>query len=162
VSRAARIWPWAIGGVLGVTVAANIAVLWKANDEQVTAYEPDYYRKAVAWDSTLAQAGRNRALGWRIEARLLRVDEHDARLAVTLTDSSGVAIRGAILTAEAIPIAHAGRRSSLALSERDGRYLGELPLVYAGLYEVRLSAAGASRHFTATVRGTPGGGPLQP
>ena len=162
MSRAAKLWPWAVGGVLGVTVLANVALLWMANDDQVLAYEPDYYRKAVEWDSTVAQAGRNTASGWRIEARLLRVGEHDARLTVTLTDSLGVVIPGAILTAEAIPIAHATRQTTLALPERDGSYQGEFPLVYAGLYEVRLSATGEGRHFTATVRGTPGGGPLQP
>jgi hypothetical protein len=162
VSRAARAWPWAIGGVLAVTVAANVALLWTANDDQSQAFEQDYYRKAMRWDSTMAQEGRNVELGWKLAARMDRVGEGDARLAVTLTDSAGSAIRHATVTAQAIPIAHAARVSTLALTEQDGVYQGGFPLVYAGLYEVRLMAVEDGRRFTAIVRGTPDGRPLHP
>lgn len=162
MSRAARLWPWAIGSVLAVTVVANVAVLWEANDDQSQAFEQDYYGKAMRWDSTMAQEGRNAELGWKLAARMERVGAGDARLAVTLTDSSGSAIRHATVTAEAIPIAHAAQVSTLALTEQDGVYQAGFPLVYAGLYEVRLTAVDDGRRFTATVRGTPDGRPFQP
>ena len=68
MNRKGALWPIAIAGVLGGTVAANAFILVEANRGNV-AIEPDYYRKAVAWDSTLAQAGRNAQLAWRITAR---------------------------------------------------------------------------------------------
>ena len=50
----------------------------------------------------------------------------------------------------------------MALTEQDGVYQAGFPLVYAGLYEVRLTAVEDGRRFTATVRGSPDGRPLQP
>ena len=58
-------WPWAIAAVLGLTVVANI-MLWRAaNAPGTNDLEPDYYRRAIAWDSTQAARVRSARLGWR-------------------------------------------------------------------------------------------------
>ena len=49
-------WPIAVAAILATTVAANIWVMMIANDDPSFAIEPDYYRKALAWDTTLAQS----------------------------------------------------------------------------------------------------------
>ena len=48
-------WPIGITTVLATTVAANLWVMRLANEDHSFAIEPDYYRKAIMWDSTLAQ-----------------------------------------------------------------------------------------------------------
>ena len=160
--KAARLWPLALVAVLGITVVANVWLLWAANDEQSRAFEPDYYRKALAWDSTMAEASRSAALGWHLSASLEPADQPDGRLLVLLADSTGSPIEGAAITATTTPIAHADRAGTVTLTETVGGYQAEFPLVYQGLYEIRIEAVRGSDRFVTSVRGTPGAGPLQP
>jgi nitrogen fixation protein FixH len=160
--KAARLWPLALVAVLGLTVAANVWLLWAANDEQSRAFEPDYYRKALAWDSTMAEASRSAALGWSLSAEIETVDRPDGLLLVQLADSTGSPIMGAAVTATATPIAHADLAGTVSLTETAGGYQADFPLVYRGLYEVRIEAVRGGDRFVTSVRGTPGAGPLQP
>ena len=160
--KAARLWPLALVAVLGMTVAANVWLLWAANDEQSRAFEPDYYQKALAWDSTMAEASRSAALGWRVSAWLEAANRPDGRLRVVLADSAGNPINGAAVTATATPIAHADRAATVVLTATAAGYQAEFPLVYRGLYEIRIEAARGSDRFVTSVRGTPGDGQLQP
>lgn len=151
--KAARLWPLALVAVLAITVVANFWLLWAANDDQHLAFEPDYYRKALAWDSTMAQDDRNVALAWHATARLGRA----GRLTVALSDAAGLPLAGATVTAEVIPIAHADRIRSVTLAETGaGAFGAEVPLVYAGLHEVRVSAARGGDRFTTILRVMPG------
>lgn len=156
--KAARLWPLALGAVLALTVIANVWLLWAARDDQYLAFEPDYYRKAVAWDSTAAQRDRSAALGWRAAGRL----DAAGRLTVTLADAEGAPIRGAVVTAEVIPVAHASRFATVGLSAAgEAGYATSVPLVYRGLHEIRVTATRGADRFTATLRG-PVGGELRP
>lgn len=151
--KAARLWPLTLAAVLAITVAANFWLLWAANDDQRLAFEPDYYRKALAWDSTMAQGGRNLALAWQATARL----DPRGGLAVSLADREGIPLTGARVTADVIPIAHADRMQSLTMTEgAAGEFGAALPLVYAGLHEVRLVARYRGDRFTVVLRGMPG------
>ena len=67
-------WPVAIVGLLVGGAAANIGLMIVANRDATFAVEPDYYRKAVDWDRTMAQEARNVELGWRVSAQLEPVD----------------------------------------------------------------------------------------
>jgi nitrogen fixation protein FixH len=143
----------ALAAVLGLTVIANVWLLSAANDDQHLAFEPDYYRKAVAWDSTVAQAERSRTLGW-VATLALGTDGH---LTAQLADSTGQPVDSAAMAVEVIPIAHANRAVSVALSPSGaGRSEAGISLVYPGLHELRLTAVRGGDRFTTTVRGTPG------
>lgn len=151
--RAARLWPLALVAVLALTVIANVWLLFAASDDQHLAFEPDYYRKAVAWDSTVARAERSRSLGW-VAAVTLGADGH---LTVQLADSAGRPVDSAAATVEVIPIAHANRTLTIPLSRSGpGRSEAAVPLVYSGLHELRLTAVRGPDRYTTTVRGTPG------
>lgn len=91
----ARLWPAAIVAVLAITVAANVALYVAATGRDAPAPEPDYYRKAVAWDSTLALARASAALGWRVDARLAPAGADSMRLTLTVADRDQQAIEGA-------------------------------------------------------------------
>ena len=67
-------WPVAIVGLLVSGAAANIGFMIVANRDATFAVEPDYYRKAVDWDHTMAQEARNAELGWRVTAQLEPAD----------------------------------------------------------------------------------------
>jgi FixH len=159
--RAATGWPIALAGVLGVTVIANVFLLYAANDRNAAVVEPDYYRKAVAWDSTAAQLGVDAALGWSIDARFDPIDVHgDAQLHVRVTDRDGMPLAGARIVCTGIHNLDAGHRP-----EADGTAdtLGEAALpfrhVRPGLWELRFVVTHGTDRFTGSLRRDAAPGP---
>lgn len=149
----ARLWPLAIVAVLGITVAANAVLLYEAGGRHEAAIEPDYYRKAIAWDSTLAQRDRDAALGWRLDADLGARRPGGTPLTVRLTDARGVRLAGARITVEAVPNAEGAHRLDAVLRETPhGDYAAPLPLDHRGLWELRFDVAQGGQRFTATLR----------
>lgn len=146
-------WPIAIVAILGATIAANVWLVVVANDDPSFAIEANYYQKAVQWDSTLAQATRNRALGWQIDPRLAAYSARDgAVLHVSLTDSSGAPITDATVRVAALFNARAGTVIDATL-ERDGDgYSVRLPVNHRGQWELRFAVLRGDQRFTAVSR----------
>ena len=146
-------WPIAIATILALTVGANFWVYVVANADRGIAIEPDYYRKAVAWDSSMAQARENLLLGWRVTPSLAAFSARDgADLRVTLADSSGTSIPDATVRVSAFYNARAGEVSDVMLVPRSGGYETRLPVHHGGLWELRFDVRRGSLHFTATSR----------
>jgi hypothetical protein len=155
-------WPIAVVAILTLTVGANFAVYYVANSDQGIAIEPDYYRKAVAWDSTMAQARDNVAIGWRVTPTLAAFTQRDgAGLSVMLTDSTGAAISGATVKVSAFYNARAGIVTDTTLAAGAGDYEGRLPVHHGGVWELRFDVRRGAIHFTATsrVEAVPAAGP---
>jgi nitrogen fixation protein FixH len=149
----ARLWPAAIAGVLGVTVVANVVMLWAARHGDAPAIEADYYRKAVAWDSTLAARRASAALGWRADAGIGPLGRDGADVTVWLADSTGTALDGAGVRVVAIHNARGGTTVEGTLAPRGaGRYAGRLALARPGLWELRIEAARGPDRFGAALR----------
>lgn len=139
MTRAARFWPAAVIGMLTLNVAGTLVFMWAANDDEANAVEPDYYRKAVAWDSTAAARRRAVDLGWALEATIGPIGSDGAAdLSVTLRDRAGAAIEGATLAVVAIHNAHARHPLAAAVpAASPGRFESRLPLRWAGRWELR-------------------------
>lgn len=154
--RAARLWPIAIVGMLAVNVIATGVLMWAANDDEANAIESDYYRKAVAWDSTMAAQARGRALGWTLDATLGAIGSDGmADVAVTLADRTGAPLDGAAVALEAIHNAHARHPLRAALAPAagvPGRYEARLPFRWAGRWELRLEIARDGARVPVSVR----------
>jgi nitrogen fixation protein FixH len=152
--RAAKLWPIAIVGMLAVNVIATGVLMWAANDDEANAIESDYYRKAVAWDSTVAARERGVALGWSMDATLGTLGADGmATVAVTLADSAGAPLEGAAVTLEAIHNAHARHplRATLTPSA-PGHHEARLPFQWAGRWELRLEVARDGVRVPSSVR----------
>lgn len=149
-----RRWPIGIAAVLLLTMGANAGVYWAANDSNAAAVEPDYYRKAVEWDSTLAQAARNRALGWSADALLGAAATDGTReVSLTLRDAGGRPVSGAALAVTAIHNSAAARRvEGAGVTDAAGSARLRLPLRHGGLWELRLTATRGPERFTAVLR----------
>lgn len=146
-------WPIGVAAILALTVAANFGIYYVANADQGIAIEPDYYKKAVAWDSTMAQARDNAALGWRLTPTLAAFTTRDgAGLHVTITDSTGAAISGATVKVTAFYNARAGVITDTTLAAAAGGYEGTLPVRHGGLWELRFDVRRGAVHFTSTSR----------
>ena len=151
--NAAKLWPLAIVGVLAITVGANVVLLYQASGRDAAAVEPDYYRKAVAWDSTLAQQAKNAALGWRLDADFGAPGRDGTPLTVRLADARGTALADAAITVEAVHNAEGSRRLHAVLRPAPGgAYAVTLPLAHRGLWELRFEVMRSGERFTATLR----------
>ena len=147
-------WPIGITGVLAATVAANIWVATIANDDPSFAIEQDYYQKAIAWDSTLAQAKRNTQLGWRLTPALGPIGaDGRVRVSATLTDSSGAPIPAATVRVSALQVSRANQvhEATLAASGA-GEYDAEIDARLPGQWELRFDVRAGAAHFTDVAR----------
>ena len=147
-------WPIGVAVILGATVAANIVVMRIANDDPSFAVEPDYYRKAVHFDSTMAQQRENISLGWGIQTQIDSIgDGTHTRLTVQLRDASSYPLPGARVAVMARHNARANDTLTAVLTEAaPGMYSAELPIARAGEWEVRVDAAHGSQRFSASSR----------
>jgi len=146
-------WPVAIVGLLLGGAGANIGLMLVATRDPSFSVEPDYYRKAVEWDRTMAQQARNAALGWSLSARF----EDDggppgSRLRVRAVDRAGAPLSGARVVVEAFPSARASHVSRMTLDAGpDGTHVAAMPPGPAGLWEVRVTVTRGEEVFTAVV-----------
>jgi nitrogen fixation protein FixH len=147
-------WPISMAAILVSVVAANIWVAVIANDDPSFAIEPDYYQKAVAWDSSMAQARHNAALNWSLVPTLgAFAADKGARLSVRLTDSTGSTIHDARIHVAALYNARANAvyTATLGPDGPDG-YVATLPVHHAGEWELRFEVRRGADRFTATAR----------
>jgi hypothetical protein len=155
--NAERRWPLGLALVLFLTVAGNAFVYYEANRGDALAIEPDYYRKAVAWDSAQALEARSRALGWRVDAALSAPDAGRATFIALLADRDGVPLAGARVRVEVFAVARGGRREDTTLAETaPGRYALTLPVARAEWHEVRVVADRGADRFARRLRCLPG------
>jgi nitrogen fixation protein FixH len=156
--KPAALWPIAVVGVLAITVGANVWLIWEARDPNGAVIEPDYYRKAVAWDSTAARRARSEALRWSADAALGATDGARAHVRATLADSLGAPVTGADVKLEAIHNLEAANRVHAALPESaPGVYEADAALDRAGLWELRLTATRGGDVFLTSLRRDAGG-----
>jgi nitrogen fixation protein FixH len=146
-------WPAIIVALLVGSAGANIAFMIVANRDASFAVEPDYYRKAVEWDRTMAQEARNAELGWTVSARLEPADAGRARLVTLVRDRAGAPLTGAGVLVEAFPSVRAREIASVALEPTGdaGVYAGRLPSARPGLWELRVRVTRGEEVFTRTL-----------
>lgn len=154
IIRKDRIWPIIIVTVLAGDVVLGFLNARVASHDPNFAVEPDYYRKAVEWDSTVAQGRRSEALGWRLTPTLGPTgDGTAAQLALEFRDAGGALVRDAQVSVEARQMAHADDLVRATLTARDdGAYAARLPLTRPGLWEFRVVATHGADRFVTSVR----------
>ncbi len=147
-------WPIGIVLVLGSTVVGNLIMMRVANDDPSMAIEPDYYKKAVDFDSTMAQERRSNALGWTAISTIDSiVDGRPTRVHVRLRDASGMSVTDAAVQVTALFNARANDLQSGTLQrDLDSSYSAPLNIRYPGEWEVRVDATRGNEHFKTTAR----------
>ena len=153
--KSGRLWPWALGLVLGLTVAGNFWVMKLAGSEPSMAVEPDYYQKALAWDSTVNQQRINAALGWLLESKLTEGSGDGARptVEVVLKNAAGEPIDSAVISVEATHNARAGEIYKVRLAAQGmGSYRATLESARRGIWQLRFEVTAGGERFTAVRR----------
>lgn len=148
------VWPALVVVILGSFVTFTLMAARIASDDPSFAIEPDYYQKAVTWDSTMAESRRTAALGWTVTAALSAIDANkSALLTLNLRDSLGAPVTNAKIDVEVRLVAHAGVVSRVAPAPtHDGTYAARVPFAHAGLAELRIIATRGTDRFSSTVR----------
>ncbi|HVA57697.1 MAG: FixH family protein [Gemmatimonadaceae bacterium] len=146
-------WPIAVAAILAATVGLNGWMYRVANDDPSFAIEPNYYQKAVDWDSTMAQERQNLALGWHLSPELAAYTPRGgALLQITLRDASGVEIRDATVKVAAFFNARANDVIDTTLTRDFAGYNVRLPVTHGGVWELQFDVTRGSQRFTATSR----------
>lgn len=138
-----------IGFVVFLLVANAVAMgyLVAKSGDPTPRVLPDYYAKAIAWDTIAAERGASDALGWSVTAHL-----GDA-LEIELRDRDGAPLAGATIDASVRHRSRADHVLRIAPAESaPGRYAASVALAQPGLHVVELTAVrGAERFVTALV-----------
>jgi hypothetical protein len=149
--------PWALVPVALLSSSAlgvgSMAVI--ATRDPHFATEPDYYKKAVSWDQTQAQAASNQRLGYAVALpAVIAFDaQRNATLELTLRDRLGQPVLGARLTADAFANAYSGKVVHAVFEEQPaGRYRAKLAVSHAGQWVFELVGNAGGERFTADLR----------
>lgn len=145
-------WPIGVAAVLALTVAANIYVMVRANDDPSVAIARDYYQRAVRFDADLALRRRSARLGWRVSLEAARTSSAEATVTAVLVDSTGTPIRGAIVRIAAHAVARSNDVFTATATPAGDRYSAALPVNRGGLWDLDLEAVRGSDRFVATQR----------
>ena len=146
-------WPWLIAALLVATVAGQGVMLYAAASDDTMSIEPDYYKKAVAWDSTATLDSISALLQWKANVSISGAGASGGDLVVILTDAAGDGVADARVTVTAIHNLDGKRHIEATLDQRaDGRYAAHMPLDHAGLWEVRVQAIRGADHFRTALR----------
>lgn len=148
-------WPVGIAAVLLLSAGSNIAVMLVAQRDPAFAVEPEYYKKAIEWDASMAQERANAVLQWRASARLVTAPTDGAlgSIVVDVTDANGQPLTKASVSVEAMHNARASDRIRAALRETiPGTYTASIPAHRPGEWEVRLVIEQGAQRFTTSLR----------
>ena len=147
------VWPWVPALLLLSLLGTQLAVLSSALDDPAFATEPDYYRKALDWDTQQQRARASRALGWTARATADGTAPSERVLTVSIADAGGQPVSGAVLHAVAFPNARAGQARELSFrATAPGVYRTELGAARPGVWELRCNAVRGQERFEPTLR----------
>ncbi len=144
-------WPLLVVALLLVPVVAGGYLAYMATHDPTFAIESDYYRKAVAWDATMAQEQANAKLGWQSVVTATPVGSA-LDVAVQVQDKAAN-LAGLTVQVEGFFLARSKDvQSAAAVLAADGRYHVTLPFGHRGVHEIRVRAQRGADTFTATHR----------
>lgn len=142
-------WPWLLAsGMLGVVLINVVMLAVAASDANGAVVEADYYRKAVAWDRTLAARAASAALGWQPAVTLTRLDGPSGAVTVQLRDRAGRPLPGVrveVTLIHNLAAAHPVHTRFQTASSGVGRQA--VPLRWPGRWEARLIATRGPDRF---------------
>lgn len=145
-------WPIGVAAVLALTVAANIYVMVRANDDPSVAVARDYYQRAVRFDADQALRQRSERLGWHVALETARTSAAEATVTAVLVDSTGTPIRGAIVRIAAHAVARSNDVFTATAAPAGDRYFAVIAVNRGGLWDIDVEAVRGGERFVATQR----------
>jgi len=122
---------------------AMMVVLIVASSSNRPEIIPQYYDRAVAYDTELDEAAHSREIGWQATATLA-----NDGITVEVVDRSGGPIADARVAVSGFQRAHAAEALDLALVPTDGGYRARRDL-RAGVYDLKIKVERDGSTFVA-------------
>lgn len=142
-------WPLVIAGALILHVVAMMAMVAFATSDESYTVEPDYYKKALAWDERRAQDRHNTELGWTLEFTVEpALPGTDPTLRVTLHDAGGEPIADARIDVETFSNIRRDDILTATISGDGEAYTTPIPMRGNGRWEFRFHVTRGSDLFT--------------
>lgn len=145
-------WPIGVAVVLVLTIAGNIYVAVRANDDPSVSIESDYYQKAVRFDADQALQKRSDRLGWHLALGAARTSADTAMLTAALVDSTGAPVRGALVRLTARAVARGNTTLTATAHEAGDQYVASLAMNRRGLWDIGFEAVRNGDRFVASQR----------
>lgn len=148
-------WGWIVVVALAVHFTGMVVAIVVATSDKNFSVEPDYYRRAVAWDTEKALRQASAASGWKLgivpEPRAAR--NGDRVVAVSLVDRGGRGIGGAVVELRFFHHAHSRERKVVELQlGSDGTVLARLPMPHEGWWSFESRARRGDTEFVSSDR----------
>lgn len=161
-ARRAWLGPSVVAGIVIADLIGAGTLIVCSQRDPAFGVEPDYYAKALAWDSTRAALERSARLGWSATITDDGPAEGGARRVVLrLASGDGAPIRGASIGCIAFHNARSTDRVSPAFAERPtgapGEYEAMLSAPRPGAWEFRIAASAGEGRFVRTMAVAIGG-----
>jgi nitrogen fixation protein FixH len=138
-------WAWIAAALLVTHTSAMIAAVVIAVEDPSFTTVPDYYRRAVDWDSLQARRAASGVLGWESTVTASALGD---RLVITLTDLEGRPVTDVVGTVSAYHHAATREIRTVPLEERgDGVYFATLDVGRVGAWQVTVEAARGDELF---------------
>jgi nitrogen fixation protein FixH len=141
--------PWAFVAFFATFIAVDAVMVVLAVSSFSGVSTENAYQEGLAYNRTLAEAQREKALGWRIDLAYAPSGPRQGRLIVGLMDRRGVPLSRATVSAELVRPTQEGLDFTVSLARDGESFAADLELPLAGQWEVRLVAArpdGAFHH----------------
>ena len=144
-------WPLFVILLLLAGMGGAFSMLLAAGSDGGAQVVDDYYRRAVAWDSTAAVRDRAAALGWRAELLVLsgaplRVVE------LSILDVDGMPVEGLFATLQLSRPQQAASVAVIPFAETEGIYRLRAPITSSGLWDFVITARKDSIEYVTTIR----------
>ncbi len=129
-----RWFPWAVAGIMGIVIAANVGLVFTAMRSFPGAAEGNGFTLSNEYNQVLKDEAKQEALGWTLAIAL----DATQRPTLTLTDHAGHALDQASVQASAARPLGPPQTTPLGMhAVGTGRYLSELALA-RGQWDVTL------------------------
>jgi len=125
--------------------AVAMGVLLAESGDPSARVMPDYYRRAVAWDQSMADSQASADLGWAASARLV-----GGELEVTIAGADGAPVDRAAVTAT-VRHRSVATGATVTLQGGAGRYTARIAAAQPGLYVVDLVATRGAERFVSSL-----------
>lgn len=137
-------------GLILMNMAIVATTIYFATSDRSGGVEPNYYAKALNYDTVIAQRAENARLGWNSIATLVaKSGGSGAVLTITIHDREGSEVRGALVRVETFSSLRSSERSTLVLPPTETGYSATVPLSAGGVWRVRLRATRGADTFTS-------------
>ena len=134
-------------GFFGVIVAVNAVFVYLALNTFTGLSEPDAYRKGLDYNQNLAEAEKQRALGWKVKVGAVLDADGEARIRVEAADRNDAALSGLRLNGTLRRPTNEGFDQEVEFRAIGaGRYAADLQLPLRGQWDLDLVAEDAAGH----------------